>query len=151
MDFEISYLNLGQSKVKFLPVLFKHSGCHKNKQPRPLLALTRWPSMLMTLLHQSLHHENQRNWLTKNWKPQRRSLQKRTGQLTEEITSLISLQESSFSDVSKAKVLEVQKQLHKEEKKNYKKNQRGAVYQRQLREKRIDGIQKLCKKESGAA
>ena len=71
--------------------------------------------------------------------------------MTEEITSLISLQESIFSDVSKAKVLEVQKQLHKEEKKNYKKNQRGAVYQRQLREKRIDGIQKLCKKEPGAA
>lgn len=71
--------------------------------------------------------------------------------MTEEITSFISLQENSFSDVSKAKVLKVQKQLHKEETKNYKKNQRGAVYQRQFREKRIDGIQKLCNKEPGAA
>ena len=48
-------------------------------------------------------------------------------------------------------MLKVQKQLHKEETKNYKKNQRGAVYQRQFREKRIDGIQKLCNKEPGAA
>ena len=74
---------------------------------------------------------------------------KRIDQLTKQITTLTSLRESDFSDVSKTKVDEVRKKLHKEEL-ELKKLQRKAMRQRELCKKRRDGIQKLCDEESKA-
>ena len=151
MDFGVSYLNLGQSKLNFQPVLLKHSGWQKNKQPHPLLALTRWPSMLMTLLHQLLHHEKQRNWLTKNWKPQRRIVAKKRLDSWQNKLPPSPACKKAVSLTSVKLKYSKWKNNYIKKRQNYKKNQRGAVYQRQLREKRIDGIQKLCNKDPGAA
>ena len=80
LDFRLSYLNLHQRKLEFLPILLKYARRHKNKLPHPPLVLTRWTLLLTTLLYHLITHQNQRNlwkWWTKNSKHQCRTVAKR--------------------------------------------------------------------------
>ena len=45
-------------ELEFLQILLKYARRHENKQPQPLLVLTRWPLLLTTLLYHSITHQN---------------------------------------------------------------------------------------------